>query len=145
MWELGDRPARPDCIGDAARGMIGAPFRLHGLDPRTGLDCVGLIYASLVAMGRKAAAPRGYGLRNVVIGQWIEFAEKSGLELSHGPVAANEVLLVRLGYGQHHLMIADSLDSVIHAHAGLRRVVTHRFDPKGEIDAKWRVAPRKKG
>ncbi|OBV09954.1 hypothetical protein I603_2850 [Erythrobacter dokdonensis DSW-74] len=48
-----------------------------------------------------------------------------------------------LGYGQHHLMITKTRHEVIHAHAGLRRVVIHRFDPDHAISSKWRVAPSK--
>lgn len=133
----------PVCLGEAAFTMVGTPFRLHGTDPATGLDCVGLVYASLVAMGRRAIVPRGYGLRNVAIGQWLALAKESGLEPASGPIAADEVLLVTLGYGQHHLMITRTPHEVIHAHAGLRRVVRHRLAAESAISARWRIASSK--
>ncbi len=30
-------------LAAAALNLIGTPFRLHGRDPATGLDCVGLV------------------------------------------------------------------------------------------------------
>jgi len=137
--------ARPTRLGEAALALMGSPFRLHGRDPATGLDCVGLVFASLAAIGRRPVAPRGYGLRNLSIDQWLDLAERSGLERAPGPVGADEVLLVALGYGQHHLMITTGRDEVVHAHAGLRRVVSHRLDPDSAIGAKWRVGSEMEG
>jgi cell wall-associated NlpC family hydrolase len=137
--------ARPARLSEAALALVGAPFRLHGRDPATGLDCVGLVFASLAMIGCKPVAPRGYGLRNLSIDQWMAFAERSGLEPAPGVVESDDILLTALGYGQHHLMIAAEHGEVIHAHAGLRRVVRHQRDPAGTIIAKWRIAFPTKG
>jgi hypothetical protein len=125
---------------DAAVGLLGTPFRLHGRDPATGLDCVGLICAALAATGAKPMAPRGYSLRNVAVDQWLGMATQSGLVPSAGPIISGEVLLVALGACQHHLAIAEDRDGVIHAHAGLRQVVRQRRDPDWLVCAKWRMA-----
>ena len=37
----------------AAEALEGAPFRLHGRDPVTGLDCIGVLAQSLEAFGQK--------------------------------------------------------------------------------------------
>jgi hypothetical protein len=124
---------------------VGCPFRLHGRDPVTGVDCVGLVHASLVAMGRHPVAPRGYGLRNLAVDQWLDFAARSELVPADGMIGADEVLLVALGYGQHHLMITTGPDEIAHAHAGLRRVVRHRRDPASRICARWRVSTSEQG
>jgi hypothetical protein len=128
-------------LGEAAAQLVGCRFRLHGLDPATGIDCVGLVHASLVAIGRHPVPPRGYGLRNIAINQWLEFAARSGLEPVEGKPGADEVQLASLGYGQHHLMITTGANEVIHAHAGLARVVRQRRDPTMQILARWRVQP----
>jgi hypothetical protein len=140
-----ERQLRPLRLGDAAAGFVGCPFRLHGLDPATGIDCVGLVHASLVVMGRHPIAPRGYGLRNLAVDQWLQFAARSQLEPADGAIGADEVMLVALGYGQHHLMITTGADEVVHAHAGLRRVVRHRRDPASRICARWRVSTSEQG
>lgn len=132
-------------LGEAAAALVGCRFRLHGLDPASGLDCVGLVYASLVSMGRHPVAPRGYGLRNLSIDHWLEFAERSGLEPAGEGPGPDQVLLVDLGYGQHHLMISTGEDEVIHAHAGLSRVVKHRRDPASRVRARWQVRPTSRG
>ena len=38
-------------LARAAAGCLGVRFRLHGRDPATGLDCLGLLGAALVATG----------------------------------------------------------------------------------------------
>ncbi len=132
-------------LGQAAAQLVGCRFRLHGLDPATGLDCVGLVHASLAAIGQRPVPPRGYGLRNIAIGRWLEFAARSGLVPAAGPQAKDEVLLACLGYGQHHLMITAGQNEVVHAHAGLARVVRQPRDPAMRILARWQVQPTAEG
>lgn len=126
-------------LAEAAATMVGCPFRLHGRDPETGLDCVGLVFAALAAIGTSPVAPRGYGLRNMTADHWLPFAARSGLVGAPGPVRVGEVLLIALGHCQHHLVIAAEGAAVIHAHAGLRRVVRQPFEPAWRVGAKWRV------
>jgi cell wall-associated NlpC family hydrolase len=128
-------------LATAALGLVGSPFRLHGRDPDTGLDCVGLVSASLAASGLQPVVPTGYGLRNLSIDQWLPLARRSGLEPSSGPLRAGDVLLIALAHCQHHLVIAADPVSVVHAHAGLRRVVRQPLDPDWRICASWRAAP----
>lgn len=132
---------RPDLtLGRAASMLVGSPFRLHGRDPNTGLDCVGLVASSLATIGKKPVAPSGYSLRNVSVEPFMSFAERSALVPDIGPLASSQILLVSLGYGQHHLMITVTANEAVHAHAGLRRVVRHRLPPDLQIIAKWRPA-----
>ncbi len=128
-------------MADAALGLVGCRFRLHGRDPATGLDCIGLVHAALTAAGCAPVPPRGYGLRNIAIDGWLPMAAQSGLVAAHGPVCAGDILLLALGYAQHHLVIALDAENVVHAHAGLRRVVRQPRDPAGRIEAAWRVSP----
>ncbi len=130
---------------DAAQTLIGCPFRLHGRDPATGLDCVGLVCAALAGCGVHPVTPLGYGLRNTGIDQWLPLAPLSGLVPASGPVGEGNVLLIALAHCQHHLVICADTDSVIHAHAGLRRVVRQPRDPAWQIRARWRFAPHTEG
>lgn len=132
-------------LADAARALIGSPFRLHGRDPATGLDCVGLVSAALAASGVRPAVPTGYSLRNLDIAQWLPLAQQSGLVPAPGAICAGEVLLIALAHCQHHLVIAADAVTVIHAHAGLRRVVLQPLDPAWQVHAKWRFAPQREG
>ncbi|NCP13757.1 MAG: C40 family peptidase [Sphingomonadales bacterium] len=137
--------ATGETLAEAARALIGCPFRLHGRDPATGLDCVGLVSAVLQANGARPAPPSGYALRNLDIAQWLPSARESGLVLSIGPIRAGDVLLIALGHYQHHLAIAADPLCVVHAHAGLRRVVLQPRDPAWQIDVKWRHETQTEG
>jgi cell wall-associated NlpC family hydrolase len=133
--------ARGDAVARAALDLVGCRFRLHGRDPATGLDCIGLVHAALAAASAAPVAPHGYGLRNIAIDDWLPFAAQSGLVAARGPIRAGDVLLLRLGYAQHHLVIAVDAVSVVHAHAGLRRVVRQPREPAWQTEATWRIAP----
>lgn len=121
--------------------LVGCPFRLHGRTPATGLDCVGLVSASLEAIGERPIAPNGYGLRNLGIDQWLPLAALSGLKPVSGPITAGDILLIALPNCQHHLAIAADSQDVVHAHAGLRQVVRQPRDPAWRIHDRWRADP----
>ena len=110
-------------LAEAALSLVGTPFRLHGRDPATGLDCVGVLASALAACGSEARLPNGYALRNRVLPELGSFVAGSGFAAASGPVEPGDVLLVRAGPGQFHLLIAADNGGFIHAHAGLKRVV----------------------
>ncbi|KPP94115.1 hypothetical protein [Erythrobacter sp. HL-111] len=127
---------------EAARSMIGCPFLLFGRNPATGLDCIGLVAACLAAIGREHFAPVGYGLRNRSIDGLLDCAVRSGFVPVSGPLRPGDIALVGPAPGQHHLLVIEQPRAVIHAHAGLRRVV--REPVAGELDRimHWRLGPR---
>jgi len=133
--------ARGEAVAEAARGLVGCRFRLHGREPETGLDCIGLAHAALAGAGCAPVPPSGYGLRNIAVDAWLPAAAQSGLVAADGPVRAGDIELLALGYAQHHLVIALDAESVVHAHAGLRRVVRQPRDPAWQIEAAWRLSP----
>jgi cell wall-associated NlpC family hydrolase len=120
-------------LARAATGLIGAPFRLHGRDPATGLDCIGVLAASLKACGKATDLPSGYALRNRALPRLDRFIAGCGLEPVSGTREQGDVLLVCPGPGQFHLAIAADDDRFVHAHASIRRVIL------GHIPAHWRV------
>lgn len=95
--------------------MVGARFRLHGRDPASGLDCVGL---AALAFGRDA--PTGYALRGGDA-EAVAASLDAMLVRADG-AAAGDLLLLRTGPGQLHLAIRTE-GGFVHADAGLRRVV----------------------
>lgn len=128
-------------LAEAASAFVGTPFRLHGRDPSTGLDCVGLVAASLSAIGHRPTVPRGYRLRNASIDQWLGAAARSGFFAAAGPIRPGDLLLLAPGPSQSHLLIVDHDDRVIHAHAGLGRVVRHVIAQETKPLMQWRLAP----
>lgn len=125
---------------EAALSLVGCRFRLHGRDPASGLDCVGLVSFVLAAAGKRPIVPTGYGLRNMAIEHWLPFAQRSGLVPASEPVQPAQVLLLGLTRCQHHLAITVGSTEVVHAHAGLRCVVRQPLDPVWNIISKWHIA-----
>lgn len=123
----------------AAERFVGTPFRLHGRDPARGLDCVGLVAAALAAAGRPSRAPTGYRLRQVAIDAFLDAAAVAGLEDAAGRIAPGDVLLVRPGSAQHHLVVASAGGGFIHAHAGLGRIVVTPAPLTWPIVRHWRL------
>lgn len=124
-------------MAEAAANFIGVRFRLHGRDAASGLDCVGLVSAALTMIGREPLSLGGYSLRNSSIDHWMADAARSGLVRITGQVQLGDVLLISPSPLQHHLMIAGGASRVIHAHAGLRRVVREPL-PAIAAAAHWR-------
>ncbi|MDZ4308365.1 peptidoglycan endopeptidase [Allopontixanthobacter sp.] len=129
-------------LSAAAARFIGAPFRLYGRDPASGLDCVGLVAAALSATGRMPLVPHAYALRVSDIGNCLEFASANGFREASGPVAPDDLILVRPGPAQFHLLIAEHRRSFIHAHAGLRRVVRMPGPLGWPVDRHWYLSSK---
>lgn len=110
-------------LAGAAQALVGTAFRLHGRDPATGLDCVGVLAASLNAAGTPHALPNGYSLRNRALPDLSKAAEHCGFIDTKGECAAGDVVICRVSPCQFHLAIALGPVRFVHAHAGLRRVV----------------------
>ncbi len=119
--------------------MVGVRFRPQGHEPATGLDCVGLVWAAYDAAGRRLVRPDGYPLRG-----WTRARVEAGLvgagfvPVTDG-VRIGDVALLALGAGQFHLGLMAA-DRMIHAHAGLRRVVETPVDEALSDAALWRLA-----
>lgn len=129
-----------ETLAHAAAQLVGTPFLLHGRDPSVGLDCVGLVYASLSSMGRIPVAPTGYKLRNSNPSRWLVFAEQAGLKHAVGPTMPGDIILTNPGPAQTHLVIVLTHDRIVHAHAGLRRVVIEPMKVDSIRLAQWRIA-----
>ncbi|HZU62722.1 MAG TPA: hypothetical protein VFF98_03480 [Novosphingobium sp.] len=125
-------------VAARARALVGAPFRLHGRDPASGLDCVGLV---ALAIGAGGGAPVAYRLRMREIGPLLAQAAHCGLRPATGAVLPGDVLLLAVGPCQFHLAVAVEGGACVHAHAGLRRVVISPALPEGRRLRHWRLAP----
>ncbi|MEO6092190.1 MAG: hypothetical protein ABIT04_05935 [Novosphingobium sp.] len=126
-------------LAQAARALVGTRFLLHGRDPASGLDCIGVLAASLAAIGREPALPNGYALRTRQPGGLDDIARGCGLISATPPGRVGDVLLLRVGACQFHLMLAVDADRFVHAHAGLRRVALLDGEPGWPIVGRWRL------
>lgn len=128
-------------LARAAQTLVGCHFRLHGRDPASGLDCVGLLVAALKTIGRPVSAPACYGLRNRQIEAALALVPAAGLVEVSGPILPGDIVLTIPGPLQHHLLIATASGSFIHAHAGLRRVVETPGPLVWPVLHHWRLSP----
>lgn len=126
---------------EAAASFIGVPFRLHGRERSTGIDCVGLVALSLEVIGRPARPLFGYTLRNADIAGLVGHAREAGFSEGNGPIRPGDLLLTRPGPAQFHLLVAAGEGRCIHAHAGLGRVVAGPIPRDWRIDRRWRLDP----
>ena len=124
-----------------ALALVGAPFRLHGREAATGLDCVGVLAAALAACGATPRLPTGYVLHNRTLPYLDEYVLGNDFADATGPLAASDVVLVRVGPCQVHLLIAVGDEQFVHAHAGLRRVICGELPANWPILRHWQLAP----
>lgn len=123
-----------------AEQFEGASFRLYGRNPETGLDCIGLASCALERAGISSNAPTGYALRNSDISRHLKTVLLSGFAPATGSARRGDILLVRPGPSQQHLVIALGQNRFVHAHAGLRRVVIQSGLGGWPILHHWRLA-----
>lgn len=102
---------------ERARSVLGARFRLHGRDPASGLDCVGL-----VAFAWELAVPAGYALRSAPRARIETMLAKTGFRACAAD-CPGAVVLTTPGPGQLHLGIANGANGIVHADAIARRVI----------------------
>ena len=120
----------------AARGAIGARFRLHGRSPDYGLDCIGLAALAMRAAGFVGEVPCGYALRGSNAAGIAARLEASGLVRGAAP-RPGDVALFETGPAQFHLAVLVE-DGIVHADAMLRRVVERPGMPPWPMLGCWR-------
>ena len=123
------------------------PRALSG--PRS--DCMGAtrswvstVSAWLMAMaeiGRPVRLPVSYQLRNLEPERFLQLPAAAGFVEAIDPeLEDGDVLAFAPGPGQLHLAIVAVGGGIIHAHAGLRRVVHTPFPLPWPIIGHWRLA-----
>jgi hypothetical protein len=112
--------------------LVGVKFRLHGRDPATGLDCIGLVACAVGA----AVVPTGYRLRQGSADAIVAGLDAAGLVRVDVPVPG-DVLLFRAGVAQFHLGVMTGR-GFVHACALLRRVVETPGMPAWPLIGAWR-------
>lgn len=126
-----------EVVAAAARGVVGARFRLHGRDVEGGFDCVGLVAHALAAGGFRGDVPSGYALRGGVPAQVAARMDAAGLSRADD-ARVGDVLLLAAGPGQLHFGIALE-DGIVHADAVLRRVVERPGALLWPVLGRWRL------
>ena len=123
---------RGEAVAARARALVGTRFRAQGRG-RDGLDCVGLVAA---ALGR-GDVRRDYDLRGGCLARLEAELRGAGLVPGQG-LAAGDVVVMRAGPGQLHLGVWTG-GGLVHADAGLRRVVERPGEVPWPVVSTWRA------
>ena len=128
--------ASPDlwpAIVAAARTCVGTRFRPQGRRPGLGLDCVGVVLIAAAAGGIVPAAVPAYRLGGehpdieaILAGQ--------GCRRVDAALPGDVLVFAPTGRQRHFGIVTPQ--GLVHAHAGLGRVV------EGPIDADWTIVGR---
>lgn len=127
--------SRADAIVARARACVGVRFRAQGRE-RDGLDCIGLVAAAL-GIGQVRS---DYALRGGSSAQLMEGLRAAGLRPA-AKVKTGDLLLMQAGPGQLHLGIWTG-GGLVHADAGLRRVVERPGEVPWPVISVWRQSGR---
>ena len=127
---------RADAIVERARSVVGARFRPQGREPALGLDCLGVAaFAAAVAPG---VLPRRYTLRGEARAEIEHGLRRFGFEpVDVQSAAAGDILLAEAGPQQLHFAVHTG-SGLVHADAGLRRVVERPLPCPWPIVGAWR-------
>ena len=79
-------------LARAAMALVGCRFRLHGRDPASGLDCVGVLHAALASCGRSVSLPDTYTLRLRDPAPWLPDPAACGFGPAEPPYAPHTLL-----------------------------------------------------
>lgn len=133
MATLKGAPDAHAAIVAAARSFLGVKFKHRGRDPRTGLDCAGMVVCSFRKAGMDPFDKLVYGREPFKDGL-VEVVESNlGKPLPpNTTMQPGDVCVFRFSREPHHLgILGDYLHgglSVIHAYGGVEKVVEHRLD-----------------
>lgn len=122
----------------AVRLCVGTRFRPQGRVPGVGLDCVGVVLVAAVAAGSGAVRVPAYALGGDH-GALVEEHLRAAGCVEVMAAAAGDVLVIAPAPGRRHLGVVTP-GGVVHAHAGLGRVVEQPFDPGWVVVGIWQLA-----
>lgn len=120
----------------AARFCVGTPFRPQGRVPGLGLDCVGVVVVAATAAGVVVDLPP-YALsgehERALVAALRHHGCRPVVDASDG-----DILVMAPSPRHRHLGIVTPA-GLVHAHAGLGRVVEGPIDPAWAMLAAWRL------
>lgn len=126
-------PRRAEDIVARARALVGVRFRPQGRCPASGLDCIGLVAASLGARD----VPRDYALRGGSPERLASGLTDAGLRRA-AVAKAGDVLVMAAGPGQLHLGV-HSGTGLVHGDASLGRIAERPGPAPWPILGIWRM------
>ncbi|UAJ08816.1 peptidoglycan endopeptidase [Polymorphobacter megasporae] len=120
----------------AARACVGTRFRAQGRAPGLGLDCVGVALIAAAAAGISFVPP-AYALGGDHEAALDDLIATAGCRRV-ATAAPGDLLTIAPSPGRRHFAVVTGT-GVVHAHAGLGRVVEGPLDLGWTIVAAWRL------
>lgn len=130
---------RSEEFARAAENLLGTPYRLGGRCARHGVDCIGIVIVSLREIGENFPDLPTYGLRNRDFDFVKNIAGQCAVTEVNDSVLRGDIVMVRPGPAQRHLLINLGNQRWVHAHAGLRRVVIFTGELPWPVIQNWRL------
>ena len=130
-------PGRWPLVVAAVRACVGTRFRPQGRTPGLALDCVGVVLVGAAAAGLKPAVPMAYALGGDHEDNVEIVLEAAGCVHVLAP-EPGDVLVLAPAPNRRHLAVVTPA-GVVHAHAGIGRVVEGPLDPEWIIIGAWRL------
>ena len=130
---------RSNAIVAAARGCIGTRFRVQGRQAGVGLDCVGVALIAAEAAGSIVATPP-YTLGGDHEARLDSTIAALGCTVVGAPCPGDLLVLAPAARRRHLAVVTGG--SIVHAHAGLGRVVEGPLDAAWTLIAAWRLPER---
>ncbi len=127
--------SRQIAIVAAVRACVGTRFRPQGRIAGVGLDCIGVALIAAAAAECPAMAP-AYALGGDHETRLDAAVAALGCAMVPDP-RDGDLLVLAPGPGRRHLAVVTDR-GVVHAHAGVRRVVEGPLDPAWIYIAAWR-------
>lgn len=126
----------------AARGCVGTRFCAQGRKAGLGLDCVGVALIAARAAGAVDLTPPPYTLSGDNENRIEAVLKANGCRrIGDEPPQAGDLIVVAPAPGRRHLAVVTDL-GLVHAHAGLARVVESPADPGWIPVSAWRLPDR---
>lgn len=119
----------------AAERLCGTRWRHHGRDPAKGLDCGGLLVASMAAVGLTATDSLDYDARMPPPEMLWSLCRQNGVEQLWSDRGAGRVGLCSWpgSPAPRHLVVMLGGQRIVHVHADARKVVVQ---PAGWLDGR---------
>jgi hypothetical protein len=135
-FDAGSAPGAWPAIVMAARGCVGTRFRAHGRKPGLGLDCVGVVLVAAAVLPLRPPALPPYRLGGTPPDIAFVFVELGATRIER--VLPGDVIVSAPAPDQRHFGIVTPM-GLVHAHAGLGRVVEAPIDPVWQMVQAWRL------
>lgn len=138
MHEIAPAPTlcRSEIVA-AVRACVGTRFRPQGRMPGLGLDCVGVVLVAAAAAGLDRLSLPAYSLSGEHEGQVARALIEAGCQPATKALDG-DILVLAPSLQRRHLGVVTPV-GIVHAHAGLGRVVEGPVDPDLPIIGAWRL------